>query len=417
MNVGVIGLGKLGFPCAVAITLKGHKVFGFDVDESKMTYDKRPYKETDPTGNQDFNEWLKTQVDLDSRLVFGDLKTVVRNSDIIFICVQTPHEEKYDGTHRLDYKPQDFDYTRLIDAIKSVSKVIDKKTPVGIISTVLPGTVRKHILPICHEHMRIFYNPSFIAMGTTMRDFLHPEFVLLGIEDRDTKFIINRFWSTVTPGTLQYIISIESAELTKMAYNTFISMKIAFANTLMEVCTHIPNANVNHVVDGLSLATTRVISPKYMKGGMGDGGGCHPRDNIALSWLSKKLGLSYDWFECTMLARERQTEWLANLMCSYPLPKKILGYTYKVETNITTGSPALLLESILLERGMTIKKYDPYVDGDVLPAEFENVPSVYLIGMNHPHFPDINFPEGSVVIDPWRYMPDKDGVLVVRLGE
>ena len=90
-------------------------------------------------------------------------------------------------------------------------------------------------------------------------------------------------------------------------------MKIVFANVLMEIC-HKTGANVDEVTDALKLANDRLISGKYFTGGMGDGGACHPRDNIALSWLSRKLNLSFDWFENIMLARQKQTEWLANLM-------------------------------------------------------------------------------------------------------
>ena len=99
----------------------------------------------------------------------------------------------------------------------------------------------------------------------------------------------------------------ENAEAIKVAYNTYISMKIAYANTWMEICHKIPGTDVDQVTGALELATTRIMSPKYLTGGMGDGGGCHPRDNIALSWLARELDLSYDFFEHLMIARERQT--------------------------------------------------------------------------------------------------------------
>ena len=82
----------------------------------------------------------------------------------------------------------------------------------------------------------------------------------------------------------------------------------------MEACHHLPNTNVDDVTNALKMANRRLISDAYMSGGMGDGGGCHPRDNIALSHLSQKLGLSYDWFEGIMMQREKQSEWLADLV-------------------------------------------------------------------------------------------------------
>ena len=123
-------------------------------------------------------------------------------------------------------------------------------------------------------------------------------------------------------------------------------MKIVFANTLMEISHKIPGTNVNDVTSALKIADHRLISPRYLDGGMGDGGGCHPRDNIAMSWLARQLPLSHDFFADLMMAREHQTEWLADLMCAYDLPKAIVGYSFKSGTNRIVGSPALLLKTI-----------------------------------------------------------------------
>jgi UDPglucose 6-dehydrogenase len=103
---------------------------------------------------------------------------------------------------------------------------------------------------------------------------------------------------------------------------------------------------------------------------MGDGGGCHPRDNIALSWLAREVGLSYDLFGALMECRERQTEWLADLMNEELLrgqsgfhiqpPAEVLGKAYKPNTALTVGSPSTLLANILTERGITFTHTDPY---------------------------------------------------------
>ena len=147
---------------------------------------------------------------------------------------------------------------------------------------------------------------------------------------------------------------------------------------------------------------------------MGDGGGCHPRDNIALSWLAGKIDLSYDFFESIMLAREKQTEWLADLMMEHDMPKVILGKSFKPESNIMVGSPALLLHALLAERGELCEIYDPFVDGGELP-DFS--PSCFLIATRHEYFAKIKFPKNSVVIDPWRYIGDQSEVKIIRIGE
>ena len=156
---------------------------------------------------------------------------------------------------------------------------------------------------------------------------------------------------------------------------------------------------------------------------MGDGGGSHPRDNIALSWLSRELDLSHDWFDNIMMQREKQTDWLANLIdetsfkykgCYDGYPIKILGKSFKSETNITTGSPSILLKNILEERGHKVSMWDPYVDTHKLLIGKE--PMVYFIGTKHPDFTTYSYNQGSIIIDPWRYIPKQDNCEVIHIG-
>jgi UDPglucose 6-dehydrogenase len=180
---------------------------------------------------------------------------------------------------------------------------------------------------------------------------------------------------------------------------------------------------VDSVIDGLSLATQRLISPKYLRGGMGDGGGCHPRDNIAMSWLARELDLSYDFFNVLMQGREDQTTWLADLMMETVevtgLPPFMLGEAFKGETNLTVGSPSILLQTILDDKyhneldEVSVPIHDPHTNDVEMPTD----PCVFFIGTMHPEFQDYSYPKGSIIIDPWRYIPDMDGVTVHRLGE
>ena len=412
MKIGFLGLGKLGLPCALAIESKGHDVFGYDSNPTVQEYvqnKKIPYKE------EGVNQAL-----INSNIKLVTLSELVKFSEIIFVGIQTPHHEKYEGVTELPQDRVDFDYTFLKNASIELSEEIKKQNlekTVIIISTVLPGTIAREIKPLLNNQVKLCYNPFFIAMGTTMHDYLNPEFVLFGVEDLDAAKKAEEFYKTITSVPF-FKTSIQNAELIKVAYNTFIGMKIVFANVLMEIC-HKTGANVDEVTDALKLANDRLISGKYFTGGMGDGGACHPRDNIALSWLSRKLNLSFDWFENIMLAREKQTEWLANLMEEYDLPKVILGTSYKPESNLEIGSASLLLKNILEKRGHKVTKYDPYVNSDTadnIKNKFKE-PCIFLIGTKHHDFINFDFPEGSVIIDPWRYMPDKNGIKTIRLGE
>jgi UDPglucose 6-dehydrogenase len=399
LTIGIVGLGKLGLPVAAAIG-RHHEVIGYDVRPEAMQPPRPPHREEGLV-----EAWPTADVK------FGSLADVVERCNPIFIAVQTPHEPLYEGITRLPDERADFDYTHLCDAVETVDAEIHRQgraRTVVIISTVLPGTTARHVSGLCGPLVTLAYNPAFIAMGTTIRDFLDPEFVLLG---GDREGVVEAFYRSIVDAPI-YRTSIENAELVKVAYNTFIGLKLAFANTLMEVCHKSPGCDVDEVTGALKLAHRRLISPAYLSGGMGDGGGCHPRDNIALSWLARELGLSYDLFESAMLARERQADWLVDLVCEHDLPTAILGLAFKAGTDLVTGSPAALCRRLLEERGREPVVYDercgmtPAIDG----------PHVFLVGARHPEHPDFPFPEGSVVIDPWRYIPERDGMTVIPVG-
>ena len=314
------------------------------------------------------------------------------------------------------------------EGIKDLSEEIyyqQSKKVVIIISTVLPGTIRREIKPIIdtNPYFKLCYNPFFIAMGTTMRDFLDPEMVLFGVDDSWAAKKAKKFYRTLHHSPF-YETTIETAELTKVTYNTFISTKISFVNTVMEMCDKLPNTNVDDVMNALKMCDDRIISDKYLSGGMGDGGGCHPRDNIALSWLSKKLDLSHDWFDNIMMQRENQTDWLADLIEEHSngLPINILGKSFKPETNITTGSPSILLKNILEERGHPVFIWDPYVDEPWeeikrMYDDSETESQLYFIGTKHPDFTSFPYEKGSVIIDPWRYIPKQDSCEVIHIGD
>jgi len=190
------------------------------------------------------------------------------------------------------------------------------------------------------------------------------------------------------------------------------------------MCHKLPNTNCDDVMNALALGSKRILAESYWSGGMGDGGGCHPRDNIALSWLSRELDLSHDWFDNIMKQREKQTDWLANLIeetsfkykgCYDGYPIKILGKSFKPETNITTGSPSILLKNILEERKHEVEIWDPYVDDS--ENESQQEPMIYFIGTKHSDFTSYSYNQGSIIIDPWRYIPEQSNCEVIYVGD
>jgi len=291
MNIGFLGLGKLGLPCALAIASKGHTVYGYDINSDVKKYideKKIPYRE------EGVEELLKNNT-----VIFTDVDDVVDNSDIIFIPIQTPHEYKYEGCTRIPDERDDFSYDWLKQGIAQLSESINLQTKdkvVIIISTVLPGTIEREIMPIKdNSKFKLCYNPFFIAMGTTVHDFLNPEFVLFGVYDEYASKVAEEFYKTIHNKPF-YKTDIINAELIKVCYNTFIGMKIVFSNTVMEIC-HKVGADVDQVIGGIKLATDRIISTKYLSGGMGDGGGCVlPSFKIKIDDVSIRIDDFYKQF-------------------------------------------------------------------------------------------------------------------------
>lgn len=424
MNVGWIGLGKLGLPCALALSYAADvQVHGHDLNLKVHDYltgaAEYPLKED---GISDLLADHKVQF-------HEDLATVVDKTDgIVFLAVQTPHNALYGGEAVMPDTRADFDYSYLSEAARTVSAAavaLDKPITLVVISTCLPGSVRRHVLPEVADLVTVVYNPFFIAMGTTISDFLEPEFILIGAdEERHIMPLVDLYarMHDLAYGPRIHPMSIESAELTKVAYNTFISLKITFANTLMEICDSIPRADVDSVTAALKHGRQRITSGRYLDAGMGDGGACHPRDNIAMSWLAQELGLSVDPFEFVTRAREAQTGWLADIIATeIDLPVILLGKSYKPESDLTYGSPALLLANMLHDRGVSFEHWDGHVDNDgSLPLEsitgMAN-PAVWVICTRHPEYADLKFPAGSVVLDPFRFLNDPGpGVDYVPIG-
>lgn len=410
MNVGWIGLGRLGLPCALVLDAAGHTVTGYDlspVPAEILTGKCPPMQEEHITG----------LLASSSLKLLSSPRDVAATSDVVFVAVQTPHAPAYGGEVPAPEDRRDFEYAYLVQACRDVcaaAAAMAKPVTLVVVSTVLPGTVNRLIRPLLNPHVRLIYSPAFIAMGTTISDYRNPEFVTCGVDrDEDAEPLRDVFGAVHTRPL--FVTSIETAELIKVFYNCFISTKIVLGNTLMEIA-HKTGADCDAVIDALTLATDRIISPKYLRGGMGDGGGCHPRDNIAMSWLAERLDLSYDLMGEVTRAREAQTWWLADLARSYAdqsgLPITILGKAYKPGSDLTAGSPALLLAHQLRDREPA--HWDPHVEPR--SASPLQRPAVFVVATRHPAFSKACYPEGSIVVDPFGYVPDHSHITVIRVG-
>jgi UDPglucose 6-dehydrogenase len=416
MKVGMIGVGKLGLPCLLAMEKHGgHEIYGFDVNEDVLNKIRNKRVEYFEDGVNDY--LLTSQITVSNKL-----SEIVKNCDIIFVAVQTPHDTAFEGITPLSEERKDFSYVYLTSAIDSICNEIssaDSNVPtIVVISTVLPGTMERDVIPrliSTGKNINFIYNPYFIAMGTTIHDFLNPEFLLVGRGMNSDLDILRKTYHFLNAEIVE--MSIKSAELTKVAYNTFIGLKLIFVNTLMEICEKI-NGDVDEVTGALIKSDKRLISSMYMKAGMGDGGGCHPRDQIAMSWLAKKLDLSSDIFENVARARDSQTKWLSETLITRSkelnLPIAILGRSYKANVPLTIGSPVLLLEHYLKNAGVLFESFDPHEEKNRYTPNYK---CVALLGMNHEEYKNITLESGSLIFDPWNHIDDAgSGVKVVKVG-
>lgn len=373
MKVGMIGCGKLGLACAEVMAQK-HFVEGYDIA---------------PKIPENFE-------------MVNSIEELVKDKELIFIAIQTPHDSEYGGdkpTAHLENK--DFDYKYVKDVLKEVNKYATKDQLVVLISTTLPGTVRREFIPLC-ENFRFVYNPYLIAMGSVKWDMVNPEMIIIGTEDGyktgDAMTLIN-FYNSFMANTPRYVVGTwDEAEAIKIFYNTFISAKLSIVNMIQEVAERNGNMNVDIVTDALRDSTQRIMGPRYMRAGMGDGGPCHPRDNIALRHMAENLDLGYDLFNAIMESREKQAENLARFVteCGPGKEVVILGKAYKPGVEFTDGSYSLLVGHYIDQ----VEYYDPNTGDYYWPTD----PAVFLIGYWDKWTYDIisKMPDNSIIVDPWR---------------
>jgi UDPglucose 6-dehydrogenase len=188
----------------------------------------------------------------------------------------------------------------------------------------------------------------------------------------------------------------EEIEAMKIFYNTFISNKIALVNMIQDVSQKLGHMDVDKVTQALAKSTKRIVSPAYMKAGMGDGGACHPRDNIALRWLAKDLDLGYDMFETIMTAREQQAENMARAILEHGGNIWFSSDSYKPGTDLVDGSYSLLVQHYVKKHGGTL-------------ANGIDTPVQVIVRVHESD--DFTADDKTIIFDPWRSYPKANNVV------
>jgi len=355
-QVSIFGLGKLGAVIAGCYASRGFQVVGVDVNHSAVASCDRGIPPVEEPGIEDL---YRSAGELLSATMDGT--AAVQATKATFIAVPTPSET--DGAYSLKY---------VLEACAVIGQALRKKNQYHLVvlkSTVLPGASNGTVIPALEQYsgkqcgvgFGFCYNPEFIALGNVIHNIFSPDFTLIGESDPSAgahlMAIHERLLSKQAPISRMNIVN---AEITKLAVNTYVTMKISYANLLAGLCERLPDGNVDTVTAALGRDSR--IGPKYIKGGLGYGGPCFPRDNAALLSLARQLGVSFPLAEATDQANQEIPLRVANLVAANAPPQgriAVLGLSYKPDTPVIEESQSILIAKLLLQRGFKLQAYDP----------------------------------------------------------
>jgi UDPglucose 6-dehydrogenase len=355
-NVSVIGLGKLGATMAGCLASRGFNVIGVDVSSKAVEAINAGRTPVQETGLDEMIGKYKDRIR-------GTLshEDAILNSDLSFVIVPTPSDER--GAFSIQYAAYAF------EAIgKALAKRNDYHTVV-LTSTVLPGSTRYSLLPIlekfsgkkCGKDFGLCYSPEFIALGTVIRDYLNPDFYLVGEFDERSGAALESVNARVALNQApSKRMSIENAELAKISVNSFVTLKISYANMLADLCERIPGGDVDIVSDAIGM--DKRIGRRYLTGGFGYGGPCFPRDNVALNFVGKHLGASTELLEVNDdFNRGIAPRFIERLKPYFNEGSTVavLGLAYKPLSHVIEESSGIYLCRALADAGMRVVGYDP----------------------------------------------------------
>jgi UDPglucose 6-dehydrogenase len=355
-KISVIGLGKLGAPLAACFASKGFEVVGVDVSSRSVRLINEGVAPVFEPGLQELLNSNRERL-----TATEDCQAAVAGTDVTFIVVPTPSDKS--GGFSLEY---------VLQTCEGMGKALSRKKDCHLVvlsSTVLPGStggeVKRALERVggkrCGESFGLCYSPEFIALGSVIRNFLNPDFILMGESDERAGDILSGIYKRVCDNDPPIArMSFVNAELTKLLVNSFVTTKITFANTVARICEHVPGADADVVSSALGL--DKRIGHRYLKGAIGYGGPCFPRDNAALAAFARRVGVAALLAETTDRVNREQVVYLAELVkAKLPQGGKvgILGLSYKPDTDVVEESQALQLAGLLANQAIPVSVYDP----------------------------------------------------------
>ncbi len=356
MNVSSVGLGKLGLCSAACFASKGHHVIGVDSNGRHVDALRDGQCPIDETGLPALLARCRHNMEFTTN--YGH---AVRDSDITLITVPTPS----DATGRFS----NTDLEAVLDRIAPALRAKSMFHVVGVVSTVMPGTCERVFKPrlekltgkLCGRDFGLLYNPEFVALGSVVSDFLHPDLLLIGASDGRSARIARELYSTVVESNPCYaLMGLTNAEITKLSLNCYVTMKISFANELAAICEKIPGADVDVVTTAIG-ADVRV-GRKYLKGGLGFGGPCFPRDNLAFQRCAEDAGTCAHLSPRVVEVNVEIVNRLCAMIRGHAEPGStvaLLGLSYKPGTHVVEESQPVMVAEKLLDAGYVVRMHDP----------------------------------------------------------
>ena len=359
LSVSVVGLGKLGFPLSLCLAKRGFLVTGIDKDETLVAeLNTGSFRHFEP---QVAEFWNGTKQHLH---LTTNLQRAILESSITFVIVPTPTD--LSGKFSIRY---------LRASVQEICSVLKEKQEgrhlIVITSTVLPGDMERHLLPLVREfraqashlNLGICYQPWFVALGNVCEGILAPSMIVIGEErSEDGELLSGLHQSLCGEDVVIRRMNFINAEITKIAINSFITTKISFANMLGTLCAKLPGANIDTVTWTMQLDPR--LGTGYLKAGGSYGGPCFPRDSKALASILRDHRLSTDLPVATDAINERMNEDLVSLVLNELEPNgkvAVLGLAYKSQTAETEASSGVYLLEKLKSLSVEVVGHDPIV--------------------------------------------------------
>ncbi|MGC2528768.1 MAG: UDP-glucose/GDP-mannose dehydrogenase family protein, partial [Candidatus Acidiferrum sp.] len=369
MHLSVIGCGYVGLVTGACLAAAGHEVTCTDIDAERIN---RLQAGEVPIYEQHLGEILAAAGKAGRISYTPDAGEAIRAGDAIFICVGTPPKESGEA----DLSAIDQVARQIAEQARSPKLVIEKSTVPARTGLELQRALAAYSGGN-KSNFRVASNPEFLREGTAVGDFFHPDRIVVGVEDESAAadlreiyrpILERRFHCPIHKGTCPadheavfLVTTINSAELIKHASNSFLALKISYANVIADLCERI-GADVQEVTHAMGLDPR--IGGQFLSAGLGFGGFCFPKDVQAFIHLAASVGVDFDLLKATeRVNKQRIDRFLEKVHKALWVVKgkhvAVLGLAFKANTDDIRFAPALEVVKRLLEEGAIVHATDP----------------------------------------------------------